>query len=264
MGRQPKILIWDVETSDMTVTIDTYQLKNRIRYFNPADITRDWVMFGAAWKWWGEDQVHCVSIKPDDPFNDYGVVRAIHEVIQEADMLVGHNSDAFDYKKLNTRAIQYDLHPLRFRPKDCVDTLKYARKYFKFSSNKLSYIANYLGLDAKDESPDWNKIKCGDPDEIRYMRKYNKQDVFVTEQVYDRLKGYDERHPDMAAIAEIKDVKGKNIPVCKVCTSYNTFKNGHSYNRKRTKMKQRYVCNDCNSSFVFGDFIPYIDMKDYF
>lgn len=245
MKRKPKVLFWDIETTDIELAIRTYGLKNHIRYFNHKDIQRDWTMLGAAWKFQGDKNPSVVSVKSDDVFNDEGVVRVLYEVLKEADALVGHNSDAFDLKKFNTRAIIYGLPPLHIKTSQTVDTLKLARRYFKFTSNTLSYIADYLGVDAKDQSPDWRLVMEGCDNELRYMREYNKQDVLVTEKVYDILRGYDQRHPNLNVIADVRDVSGEKVEVCRTCLSPDLISDGYSYTQ--TGKKKRHKCKNCGA-----------------
>ncbi len=241
-----KILIWDVETSTLNLSIDTYSLKNYTKYYNPDDITRDWVMLGAAWKPLGE-QVRCVSVSSKDPLNDYMVIKTLHEQLEAADILVGHNADRFDIRKFNTRALLYDLPPIT--KKKTIDTLKIAKKYFGFTSNKLSFIAKHLKLDMqKDESPDWGKILAGCPDELAYMRKYNKKDVCVNELIYLKLRPYIDNHPNVNIYSpQAEQRKG----CCPSCGSHDTYKKG--FRRSETTGKitgQRMRCKSCNRSFM--------------
>lgn len=241
-----RILTIDIETSPIQILHTTYDLKVNVRRFHPKEIAVDWTILGSAWKFLGE-QARCISVSPKNIKNDYEVVRKLHELIQQADIIVGHNLDSFDVKKTNTRFIQYGLSALPFPPS--IDTLKVARKHFKFTSNKLSHIANALGLDPKDESPDWEKVMAGDPEELAYMRQYNKQDVITTEELYLKLRPYIKNHPNMNLFIP-EDVKGDKIydDVCTNCGSGNISKNG-----KRVQgqgVYQRYICFDCGKFFL--------------
>lgn len=235
-----KTLIWDVETSDLELAIRTYQLKNYSRYFDPKTIKRDWTMLGAAWKFKNEKAVKAISVSPQNPLDDEHVIKHLYKALSEADVLIGHNSDNFDIKKFNTRAIFYGLSPLL--PKVQVDTLKIARKYFKFTSNKLSYIADYLGLDVKDESPDWEKVINGCAKELRYMRKYNKKDVVVTEQVYDRLMSWHHTHPRTKE--KPKDIEGKPVNNCQKCGDPKVWSKGVKLLASGRK-RRYYQCQNC-------------------
>jgi len=243
-----RILFWDVETSTLDLAIRQYDLKSYKGYHNYKNITRDWVMLGGAWMFMGETTPRCISVSSQNPFNDEMVVRKLHEILQQADILVAHNGDAFDIKKFNARAIYYGLEPL----KDLVsiDTLKEARKYFKFTSNTLGYLAQFLGLEDKGQSPDWNKILDGDSEELSKMREYNKLDVLVLEQVYLKLRPWMKNHPNLQIYSRIKDIVGGIVQVCKVCGSPNIIKWGIWKSRTGKQTKQRYKCKCCHHNFV--------------
>jgi hypothetical protein len=250
LGRKPRILTWDIESTDLEITKTQYGLKNYIKYDNPDNITRDWTLLGASVKWHGEAS-QCISVSPKNPFNDEYVTHWLHEKLSQADMIVGHNSKRFDYKKFNVRAIKYGLDPVFFPPRMNYDTLTVARRMFGFTSNKLSYLANFLGIEAKDESPDWNKCKEGCQQELAYMREYNKKDVIVTEQIYDKLAPWDHLHPDLSYISNIRDSAGEEVSVCLKCQSPNLKFKNWEYGRGKTtrgKKKKRYICGDCGVS----------------
>lgn len=234
----PKILFWDVECSTVELRVQTYDLKNYNRYYDHRDITRDWHLLGAAWKFIQDESPQAISVRPDDPLNDYGVVTTLHKVLSEADILCGHNSDAFDLKKFNTRALFHGLPPIP--PKQTIDTLKAARKHFKITSNSLAYLARFLGLEAKDESPDWDLCLAGDAEALRYMRAYNKQDVVVTEQVYMKLRPFMTTHPNAALYTH-----GTHHDTCPKCGSDDLMKQGHKFTA--AGKYQQYQCRNCGT-----------------
>jgi DNA polymerase III epsilon subunit-like protein len=73
---------------------------------------------------------------------DKQLLKEFLEILNEADEIVGQNSDNFDVKWLRTRCLK---HKLGMLPEyNQVDTYKLAKKYFRFNSNKLDYIASFL------------------------------------------------------------------------------------------------------------------------
>jgi len=90
---------------------------------------------------------------------------------------------------LNTRFLINGLGlPIPFKP---IDTLSLARKTFSFSSNKLDYICQVLGLPAKSEHSGydlWLRCLKGDKSALQEMVAYNRNDVVITEDVYHILK----------------------------------------------------------------------------
>lgn len=245
MGHKPQIIVWDVETTDIELAIRTYGLKSFTRYHSPDTIKRDWSLLGAAWKVSGEAKVNCVSVSPRNVFNDFEVTRRLHDVLSSADILVGHNMDRFDLKKFNTRAIFHGFAPIGQKP--TIDTLKVARKYFALTSNKLSYLCKYLGLTHKDESPDWLRIMGGCPDELRYMREYNKKDVIATDDAYIKMRPWIDNHPDYNLWADVKDTSGEKVILCRKCGSEDVVKNGIKY--LRNSKRQKYLCKTCQAEF---------------
>ena len=143
-------------------------------------------------------------------------------------------------------AIFYGLKPIG--PKKTIDTLKVARRYFKFTSNKLSYLANYLKIEAKGDSPNWDLILEGDENEIRLMREYNKQDVLVTEQLYYKLRSFHQTHPDLSIENPILDVAGERVLSCPVCNATDLRNKGLQRNKASTR--QRWSCNGCGHHFM--------------
>ena len=251
LNHTAKMLVWDIESSSIDILHRQYDLTVNTKRFRPEEIVRDWNIFSVAWKFIGHDKVNCVSVSSKNPTNDLEVVKMFHSVLMEADILIGHNSDAFDLKKFNARAIYHGLSPVP--PKQQIDTLKEARKHFKFTSNKLSYLAHFLGIDAKDDSPDWNKIIEGDSEELSTMREYNKKDVIVTEQLYFKLQPWMKTHPNVSIYSPIKDIEGNKLISCPKCNSMDYSLTGFHY--LKSGKKQRYKCCGCGGFFQDGKII---------
>lgn len=182
-----------------------------------------------------------VAVSPNAPFDDYKITCQTHKALNSADMLIGHNSNFFDYKKFNARAVYHGLPPLS--PKLSIDTLSMARKYFKFTSNKLSYLCKFLDIALKDESPDWEKIKSGNAKEIKKMREYNGQDCIATKALYLKLRGFHHTHPNMNN-PPIRDIEGGLVIQCPKCDSLDYKKHGvRRY--PAGKARRQYQCKGC-------------------
>lgn len=248
MARQARILYYDIETTNLSWLVNSYSPKLYSNYLSHKDLVRDQTILSVAWNWFHEgDRVHCVSIKPSDPFNDKGVVSHFHSIMQQADIVIGHNSDNFDFKKLNGKFIKYRLDPIFFEPRHNIDTLKLARKYIGTPYKNLEYLCKEYELGSqKEDPPNWKLVMEGDEDEIRKMRQYNKSDILAGKELYLLFRPYHKHHPDVAAIQDLRDVAGVKILACKHCGDPNNLiQNGNYYNRARTKKKKRYQCNSC-------------------
>jgi len=153
----------------------------------------------------------------------------------EADIIVAHNGNSFDFKWLNYIFLKHGLDPVP--PYKTVDTLQVARGNFYFTSNKLDFISQRLGVGAKVKHEGfglWTKCMAGDDDAWKRMEKYNKGDVLVLEGVYKKLRPFMKKHPRI--------INGEGIK-CPVCGSFNLQANGFLTNL--TGRFQRYKCLDC-------------------
>jgi len=223
-----KRLFLDIETSLSVVS--TFSLWPK--FISHDNIIEDWHIICAAWKWEGEDGVFGELIYHK---NDKKVVKALCAVIAEADEIVYHNGRKFDWKKFNTRVVMNNLPPVS-KPRE-TDTLIQCRKHFSFTSNRLDYISKILGFGGKlpTSAGLWIRALKGDKVAINEMFEYNKMDVVILEQVFNRLKPYIELgyNPNIDTSTD----------VCTHCSSGRLEKRGWSYT-KTTKYR-KYQCKDC-------------------
>lgn len=239
-SKKPRILIVDIETAPLLNWCWGVWEVNAIK------VEKDWYMLAFSAKWLGENKTYVYAL-PDfkeqykkNPESDKELVHKLWDFLDEADMVIGHNSDKFDIKKSNTRFIANHLMPPS--PYIQIDTLKIAKKHFAFTSNKLGDLAEKLGLRGKLETGGfelWLGCIRGDKKAWATMKAYNKQDVVVTEQVYERLKGWHATHPNVAMFT-------RRGMTCKNCGSNKMQKRG--VRRLVTGWKEVFACADCGAS----------------
>jgi uncharacterized protein YprB with RNaseH-like and TPR domain len=241
-----KVLFWDIETLPLDITSWTlFDLK-----VSHENILRDFSLICAAWKWFGEKEVHCVAVDPANPTDDGNVVRTLHAVLSEADVVVAHNGDKFDMKKFKTRALAHGLPPLPSI--QSIDTLKVAKKNFGFTSNRLDYLGKFLGVGRKikTEYDLWLDILEGDEKALAKMVRYNKYDVVLLEKVYKALRPYMTNHPNTGLFTE--DPK-----VCPICGA-GLVKRGFRYHR--TTKRQQYQCKRCGG-YCSGKTVRHVEVS---
>jgi predicted PolB exonuclease-like 3'-5' exonuclease len=120
------------------------------------------------------------------------MLKEFSKILAKADEIVAHNGDRFDLKWIRTRAL---IHGISVMPSPkSIDTLKWAKKYFNFNSNKLDYIAKFLNVGAKMDTGGldlWKDIVFRkDQEALDKMVKYCKMDVEVLEAVFNKLNAY--------------------------------------------------------------------------
>jgi len=105
-----KTLVFDVETRFMTIEHQSYQLKQYSDYLPHKSITDPVKLVCIAWRWLGDDHLSSVSVLSDparfeqDPSDDYFVVWVLRELLDAADIAIGHNCVTPD-----TRILTSDL-----------------------------------------------------------------------------------------------------------------------------------------------------------
>lgn len=204
------------------------------------DFKSDWYMLSFAYKWAGGKRTEVRGLIDYTGFakdveNDKKLMKELWDVLDEADIVIGHNADKFDIKKANTRFILHGMPPPS--PYRTVDTLKVARKYFRFDSNKLDDLGRYLGVGRKLPHTGfhlWLGCMKGDPKSWKLMKQYNGHDVDLLEKVYYLMRSWATNHPNVN--------QGKIA--CPKCGSEDVQKRGFSYSLLR--QKQRYCCKFCN------------------
>jgi DNA polymerase elongation subunit (family B) len=228
---EPKILVLDIETAPASgymwklfdVNISLSQLIDTSRI----------ICFAA--KWQGNKKVHFHSNQED---THKAMVENAWTLLDEADAVVGYNSQNFDMKILHKEFIMIGLPPPS--PYKNIDLLKTVKGKFRFLSNKLDHVSQELGIGKKTSHQGfelWQKCLEDDVSAWKLMKKYNKQDVLLTEKLYEKLKGW--------IVTPFNHNNHSHNDVCPNCGSHDLVKNG--IQRNRTNSYQRYKCNNCYS-----------------
>lgn len=234
--KNQKVLLYDIETSpNLGWYFALYQEGNIL------EVEEHWHMLSFAWKWLGDKQTHVLSLKDfplykKDKENDKSLIEALWKLFDEADVIVAHNGNSFDIKKTNARFIKHHLKPPS--PYKQVDTKLVAKRHFKFDSNKLDDLGDYLGIGRKIQTGGkalWFACMNGDMKAWNKMCDYNKMDVILLEKVYLEMLPYMDNHPD----------QGYKRGDCKNCGSDHLQKRGFLINRKGKY--QRFQCQNCSA-----------------
>lgn len=237
---KPRILVLDIETSPKTAYVWGLWKQN----VSMKQLIQDVYVLNWAAKWHGEDEVIWDALYrhpeyKEDPTNDRAIIETMHELLDEADYVIGHNGNRFDLPTLNARFIKHGMHPPS--PYQKIDTLQIARREFKFTSNRLDSLGDFLGVGRKIDTGGfelWREVVLdGNKESFKHMVDYCIQDVLLLEEVYDRLKAWDKQHPSLVSGGDLDTMQ------CNVCESHHIIKNG-TYSTN-TQTYQRYRCNDC-------------------
>jgi uncharacterized protein YprB with RNaseH-like and TPR domain len=116
------------------------------------------------------------------------MLEELHKLMDEADLLVGWNSAAFDHKHINREFIENGMAPPS--PTKDLDLMTVTKANFLFPSNKLDYVAQKLGVGAKVKHSGfklWLRCMEGDNKAWAEMKKYQLQDVNLLVDLYELL-----------------------------------------------------------------------------
>ena len=229
-----KIMVFDLETSPNVGYFWQSGFKLNI---GPENIIHERQVICISWKWLDEKKVHLLSWdfkKSGD--KDKAMLKAFSKEYAKADMVIAHNGDNFDVKWLKARIMYHGLEPLS-EVNQC-DTLKIARANFKLNSNKLDYIAKFIGIEGKAPMSfgDWKEVMKGSKKALAKMGKYCKQDVLVLEKVYKKLQPYAKGHGIAQGV-------NQDNTICPSCGSDHRRKYG--YYHTRVGKFQKYRCMSC-------------------
>ena len=169
---------------------DLNALKDITRRRIHADDMIEWPRtICAAWKWYDAEGVEFAAEWEVGGYD--GFMRAVWDVFDQADLIIGHNADRFDARHLMGGWAEMGLPAPS--PYKVIDTLKIARGTFAYESNTLDALNKRLGIDAKTDKYNAQIAKDavnGDIPSQRILEEYNRGDIIASEALFDRLRPF--------------------------------------------------------------------------
>lgn len=231
-SQQPNILLLDIETAPN----DAYVWGLFDQNISIDQIIASGYTLCVSWKWLGQKKVHYLRIAGKEK----GSLQKLHKVLDKADMVVHYNGTKFDIPTLNKEFLLHSVAPPS--PVKQIDLLKFVRRHFKFSSNKLDYVCQQLGLGNKLHHKGmalWKGCVNNNRADWKVMREYNMEDVRLLERLYYRIRPWI-RHPNYTLYTGEPNA-------CPRCGSTHYHSRG-TY-RSASVSYKRYQCTSCNGWF---------------
>lgn len=227
-------LYFDIEVAPNLGMFWEAGYKKNIGYEN---IIKERAIICICYKW--EDEKEVSHLTWDDNQSDKAMLDAFIKIANEATEMIGHNGDRFDLAWVRTRCL---YHKIEMLPSYItIDTLKVARSKFKFNSNKLDYIAKFLGVGKKIKTDFnlWKNILLNN-DEVAMakMVKYCKMDVIILEKVHKQLATH------MYPTTHYGVIFGQDRESCPECGSDDVIKYGNRVTVTGLR-KQVFKCITC-------------------
>lgn len=234
----PNILLFDIETAPLVAYIWKLWDNNVSTDF----VLNDWFCLTWSAKWLHDDEIisRRLTAKEVKEEDDSRIITDLWSLIDNSDIVIAHNADKFDVPKINSRFIIHGLNPPKTYQR--IDTLKVLKRKFGFSSNKLTYVNDILGLDVKIDTGGfdlWKRCMKGDESALMEMEKYNRNDVSILEQLYLKIRPWIVSHPNVGIYIN------SDATMCPACGSEDITKGGAYYTT--VSEFDTYRCNTCGA-----------------
>jgi predicted PolB exonuclease-like 3'-5' exonuclease len=236
-----KRLFFDIETSYVKALV-WRPGEQRVPITNIRGYTK---IICISYKWQHEDKVH--TLVWDKNQCDKKVVKEFIKILAEANEVVAHNGDRFDVKHVRTRAVDHNL--LMYTKYRTNDTLKKARRFFNFLSNKLDYIGQFLEVGGKTPHEGmimWEMIQEGTPAQqkeyLKKMVEYCERDVILLQDAFTVMSPYIDHNTNYAVLS------GGYKWQCPECASKDV-KMHHTDTTAMGWVKRHMCCNSCKKSY---------------
>jgi DNA polymerase elongation subunit (family B) len=134
---------------------------------------------------WLDDSAIVFERTPYAKRGGRGMLRSIHGLMEEADMIVTYNGNRFDIPTLNREFLINRFPPPA--PSKQLDLYPIVKTKFRFASNKLDHVAQELGIGKKVEHYGfrmWVDCMHNLPNGWEAMEPYNRNDVVILEGLY--------------------------------------------------------------------------------
>lgn len=197
MSKNANILVLDIETFPIVAYVwGLFDINIPVNM-----IESDWSVACYSAKWLNNNNTvygphDKVMYDTVEKKSEKSMLKGIHKLMNEADIVIGQNSKQFDVKKLNARFIHHGFTPAS--PYKQHDTKLMMGRYFAFTSKKLEYASDELNVKYKklthSQFPGfslWKECMANNPKAWKEMITYNVHDVLATEELFNILAPWD-------------------------------------------------------------------------
>jgi hypothetical protein len=232
----PKILLFDLETSPILAW--TWGLFKQ--FISIQQIVKPPRVICWTARWYGT-KGKTVMFDSEYKSGHKEMLQSLRDLMDEADVLVGYNSDGFDIPWINQQFLSFGVELPS--PYQSIDLYKINKKNLRLPSGKLDYLALDLLGDRKVANRGFGLwIDCIAEEDSpvkakawREMERYARKDTWLLEPLFDKLRPF---------IRSLNyGLFNDTLFACTHCGSGNLQARG--YRRTIASVFQRYHCNDC-------------------
>lgn len=237
----PKIVVGDIETFPAL----SYHFSFWGTNIGDDNTVEDSSLMSVAFKWLDQKDAFYADQrgKGKRMRDDRKLLENAHAILHHADMLVAHNGKKFDLRKLRAYMVLRGLGP--FRPVRVIDTFQLNKSAFGFDKQSLKWTSGRLSYSEKLDHQNfpgfklWRQCLADNMDAWDECKPYNLTDITSLEEMYLRVRGWYDNHPNLGPYMEPGEVH-----ICPTCGSHDV--QIHKKDRKTdVGIYDQYKCNDC-------------------
>ena len=209
-GAEASVLYFDLEIAKSIYF--NYGRKVHSKYLKGQDLIQEYFVICWAASYMGSSKIFSGCVTPEQAVSgtDKEILQPLYDLLSSAAIVAGHNVDAFDLKKINTRFISNGIPPVMGydgKRKPTQDSLKIVRSHFDFEDNGMDALCKKFGINGKDKitDEDWREIvKTGNPATLAKVDKYCRGDVRNGKELLKIFQPYAGKRPDYGAKKAVK------------------------------------------------------------
>jgi hypothetical protein len=234
--RRVRLLFYDIETAPML----SFHWQAKTEYIGAHLVESDsrGLLCWSA-KWSDSTDVMSARVTKAEAVSqdDSRIVSKLADLMREADYVVAHNGNRFDYRRVNARLLANSLTPLG--NVQAIDTLLIAQQSLDLPFKNLNYLAGFLGFGKKIpvDFDVWRRAFYGDVAALKELEAYNRQDVILLEHVFHAIVPYAKTLPRLVDSVEWRE------ELCPYCGSQDRTKSG--LHRTRVNAYPKWTCGTC-------------------
>lgn len=237
----PRTVVGDIETFPAL----SYHFGHWNLNMGDDNTVEDESLMSTGFKWLEQpDAFYIDQSNERNVRNDRKQLKAVHAVLDSVDFVIAHNGKKFDLRKLRAYMALRGMRP--FTPVKVIDTFQLNKRVFGFEKQSLKWTSRRLSESEKLEHQMfpgfklWRACLAGNKAAWGECKDYNLTDCTSLEEMYLRVRGWYEAHPNFGPYVE----PGAGEHVCPNCGST------HVKISKRNRatdvgIYHQYVCTDC-------------------
>lgn len=203
-----------------------------------------------AARWLHEAQIMDGSLLRDGKRR---MLTKIHGLLNDADAVITWNGNDFDLKILNKEFMFLRLGPPA--PYKSVDLLAECRAVFRFTSNKMDFVAKQLGVKCKVRHRGhemWLDCMAKKPRAFREMLNYNRGDIVTLAAIHRRMAPWVRNPPNRYLYAGAPTITDPNRPPCPDCGGRHVIISKERVKKTRTSTQWHCQKRGCGRYFTLA------------